>query len=725
MVTSPQTPARHAPFGIIGNMKSLFNAIWENPFRRAAYITTLAAIILVLSASAFMRYVFSGLPSTQGLEEYTPSLSTKVYDMNNKPVAEFSIQRRALIPLSQIPVDLQNAVIATEDSEFFDHYGISPKGIIRSILRDMLHHRAAQGASTITQQLARQIFLNPKKEIVRKLREIIIALEIEKRFSKEEILQMYLNQIYFGEGAHGVAAASRAYFNKDVSKLELPESAMLAGLIQLPSRYSPFVNPDLAKWRRSIVLERMQEEGYITAEERKAANAAPVPTKKPYYLSTQAPYFVEYVRQELEPKYGVNMLWEGGLSIYTTLDLDAQQTAERIMEKNLAAIDADVAKMPHNETADYEGDVSTRTLRLQGAFLMMDVKTGAIRVMIGGRDYKENQFNRVTQANRQPGSTFKPFVWMTALQNGYTPATMVDDTPLAYYFDGRDWRLLEGATDQASITLATQPFLGNKDFKIWVPEDFDIKTLGKVSLRKALEKSLNLVSVGLVEKFGATAVIDTAHKAGIKHKLDPVPSIGLGTSAVPPLEMVNAYATFANGGIRVEPYAVTRVEDQQHKVLEETIPTETEVFPHNYAYVLVNIMRGVVEHGTGSKAAVLGRPIAGKTGTSQDHRDMWFIGMTPDVAAGAWMGYDDFSTIESKDWTGGSTVVPWWTEIMAELLKNQPVRQFPVPDGVSFVQIDPTSGKLALPTCKSKLFEAFVKGTEPKTFCDIDHSKGH
>ncbi len=708
-------------------MKAFLLGIWENPLRRAAYIATLAAVILVIGGSAFLRFIFSGLPSTRGLEEYTPSLTTKVYDVNGKPVAEFSIQRRALIPLSQIPVDLQNAVIATEDSNFFEHYGISPKGILRSVLLDMLHHRAAQGASTITQQLSRQIFLTTEKKVVRKLREIIIALEIEKRFSKEEILQMYLNQIYFGEGAHGVAAAAKVYFNKDVAKLDLPESALLAGLIQLPSKYSPFVNAERAKWRRSIVLERMQEEGYITADERKQANAAPLPDKKPFYISAQAPFFVEYVRQYLEPKYGVNMLWQGGLSIYTTLDLDAQQTAERIMEKNLAAIDADVAKTADKtpKNPDYEGDVSTKALHMQGAFVVMDTKTGALRVLIGGRDYKENQFNRATQANRQPGSTFKPFVWLTALQNGYTPATLVDDVPVAYYFDGRDWRLLEGATDQASINLATQPFLGSKDFKIWVPADFDNKSLGKVTLRKGLEKSLNLVSVNLVDKLGATLVIETAHKAGVKHKLDPVPSIGLGTSAVPPLEMVNAFATFANGGIRVEPYAVVRVEDQQHKVLEETIPTETEVFPHNYAYVLVNMMRGVVEHGTAQRAAKLNRPLAGKTGTSQDHRDMWFIGMTPDIAAGAWMGYDDFSTIESKDWTGGGTVVPWWTEIMAELLKDQPVRQFPVPDGVSFVLIDPASGKLALPTCKNKFLEAFIKGTEPKTFCDIDHSKAH
>ncbi|MFA5160951.1 MAG: PBP1A family penicillin-binding protein [Elusimicrobiales bacterium] len=697
--------------------------IWRDKYRRWLYLGALAVVACSVCAAAGLRYVFSGLPSTVGLEEYTPSLTTRVFDANGKSIAEFSMQRRALIPLAQIPVDLQNAVIATEDTNFFHHYGISPKGILRSLLRDVLHRRAAQGASTITQQLARQIFLTPEKTILRKIREVIITFQIESRFSKEEILQMYLNQIYFGESAHGASAAARVYFNKEVSQLTLPESALLAGLIQLPGRYSPFSSPARAKWRRSVVLERMEEEGYITEKERTSAKNAPLPVEKPAFLATHAPYFVEYVRQYLEPKYGVNMLWQGGLYIYTTLDLDAQLVAEKVMDKDLSAIDADVAKTiaKAEQSGDYEADVSTSGMKLQGAFLMMDVKSGAIRVMIGGRDYKETKFNRTAQSNRQPGSTFKPFVWMTALQNGYTPASMVPDSPLAYYYDGRDWRLFEGATSQYSIALATQPFVGSKDFKIWVPENFDHKMLGDITLRKGLELSRNVVSVGLVDKLGPTLVAETARKAGIRRKLDPVPSLGLGTSAVSLLEMVNSFSTFANGGIRTEPYAVVRVEDQQRRVLEEHIPSETEVFPPNYSYVLVNMMRGVVDRGTGRAAHVLNRPLAGKTGTSQDHRDMWFIGMTPDVAAGAWMGYDDFSSIESKDWTGGGTVVPWWTEIMGGLLKNQPPRPFPVPDGVTFALIDSDSGKLALPTCRRKFLEAFVKGTEPKAFCEIDH----
>lgn len=709
-------------------MKKLFTAVRRSPARRAVYMTALALVLCITGFGAFLRYVLSGLPSTNGLEEYTPSLTTRVFDANGKSIADFSIQRRALIPLSRIPVDLQNAVIATEDNDFFGHYGISPKGMLRSLFNDLLHRRAAQGASTVTQQLARQIFLTPEKKVIRKIREIIIAFQIERRFSKEEILQMYLNQIYFGESAHGAGEAARVYFGKDVSQLTLPESALLAGLIQLPGKYSPFRNAPLAKWRRSIVLLRMQEEGYISKAEREAANNEPLPAVKPLYAATQAPYFAEYVRQYLEGKYGVNMLYQGGLKVHTTLDLDAQRVAERIMEKNLQAIDADVAKEADKAAGngEFDADASTRALRMQGAFLMLDIKTGAIKVLIGGRDYKETQFNRAMQANRQPGSTFKPFVWMTALQNGYTPATLVDDVPMAYYYDGRDWRLFEGATDQYSIRLATQPFVGSKDFKIWVPNNFDYKTLGKITLRRGLELSRNLVSVNLVDKLGPTLVVETARRAGVRKKLDPVPSLGLGTSALPLIEMVNAFATFANGGIRTEPFAVSRVEDQQGRVLEEHVPGETEAFAPNYSFVLTNMMRGVVERGTAVRARSLNRPIAGKTGTSQDHRDMWFIGSTPDVTAGAWMGYDDSSTIESRDWTGGSIVVPWWTEIMGELLKDQPARQFPVPEGVSFVLIDSASGKLALPTCpaKNKFLEAFVKGTEPKTFCDIDHDRG-
>jgi penicillin-binding protein 1A len=310
---------------------------------------------------------------------------------------------------------------------------------------------------------------------------------------------------------------------------------------------------------------------------------------------------------------------------------------------------------------------------------------------------------------------------MSALLNGYTPASIVDDSPMAYYYDGKDWRLLEGATDQYSIDIAIQPFVGNKDFKIWVPNDFDNKFLGSITLRRALELSRNLASIYLVTRVGPTQVVDVAHKAGVKRNLEAVPSIGLGTSLVSPIELISAFSTFGNGGIHVEPFGVLKVTDNQGKVLQEHVSEEQESFTPQTAYILVNMMKGVVQRGTGSYAARLKRPIAGKTGTSQDSKDTWFVGMTPDLVAGAWMGYDDMTSLPMKDWTGGGTVVPWWTEIMQAALKDQPIRDFPVPEGVVFVTIDPETGKLALPTCKKKLLEAFVKGTEPAVFCDAQH----
>lgn len=681
------------------------------------YLIAAASVVALIIAVIMMRKVLSDIPSIDKLDEYTPSLTTYVYDINNQLLSEFSIEKRAILPLDKIPVDMQNAVIAMEDHRFFKHCGLSLRGIMRAFLNNLMRRRVTQGGSTITQQLSKLIFLKPEKTISRKIKEMFLSLQIERNFSKQEILQMYLNQIYFGSGVYGVQSAAKLYFGKEVSEMSLGECALLAGLVSSPETYSPFNHPNRAKLRRYLVLKRMFEERYITKEEMENANKKEIPTSKHTMPSGSAPYFVEYVRQILEPKYGTSQLWKGGLKIYTTLDLSMQKPAEEIMEKYLKKYDEEFAK-----TVTASGrEVSVSTNTLQSAFIIMDVKTGAIKVLIGGRNYKESQFNRVTQAYRQPGSTFKPFVWMAALMNGYLPNTIVDDSPMAYYYDGRDWRLLEGATDPYSINIAIEPFVGNKDFQIWNPSDFDGKFLGQITMRKALELSRNLASVYLVHRIGPSFVAEVAHKAGIKRQLDPVPSIGLGTSIVSPLELANAFATFANGGINVKPFSILKVLDSRGKVLEEHVPHEIESFSPQNSYLLLNMMKGVVLRGTGKYASRLKRPIAGKTGTSQENKDLWFVGMTPDLVATAWMGYDDFSSLGMKDWTGGSTVVPWWTEIMEVILKDQPIRDFPVPDGIVFVTVDSETGKLALPTCPHKILEAFVQGTEPTEFCDTDH----
>ncbi len=682
-------------------------------------IGALSAVGIVLAA-LFMHRILSDIPSVDKLDEYTPSLTTYVYDINNQVIAEFSVEKRAILPLSKIPVDMQNAVVAMEDQNFFRHWGISPRGILRALLRDVTHRSGVQGGSTLTQQLSKLIFLKPERTLSRKLKEMVLALQIERNFSKQEILALYLNQIYFGNGVYGVQSASKLYFGKDVHEMTLGECALLTGLIPSPERFSPFSSQEKAKQRRHLVLTRMRDEHFITAKEAEDADIEPIPSEKSTLFASHAAYFVEWVRQQLEPRYGVAQLWKGGMKIYTTLDLAMQVPAEDIMEKYLAKYDIDAAKSRAPDPSDKDAVVPS-SVPLQGGFIILDNRTGAIKAMIGGRNYRDSKFNRVTQSARQAGSTFKPMVWMAALMNGYTPATIIEDSPMAYYYDGKDWRLLEGATDQYAIDQAIQPFVGNKDFKIWVPNDFDGKTQGRITLRRGLELSRNLASIYLVTRVGPTLVADVGRRAGIKHNLEAVPSIGLGTSLVNPIEMASAFATFANSGIHVAPFGVLKVTDNQGRVLEEAVPEESESFSPQLSYVLVNMMKGVVQRGTGSYASRLKRPLAGKTGTSQDSKDMWFIGMTPDLTAAAWMGYDDFISLPMKDWTGGGTVVPWWTEIMETVLKDQPVRDFPVPDGIVFVTVDQETGKLALPTCKKKILEAFIKGTEPKEFCDAQH----
>jgi penicillin-binding protein 1A len=699
----------------VRRIEKILSYIKEYPHKSilyGVYGVGILFFVLILLSSILMRQFLKELPSIDKLSEYTPSLSTYVYDINGEVITEYSVERRSFLTLDKIPLDIQNALIAMEDNDFFKHWGISLKGIARAFLRDVLHRRVRQGGSTITQQLSKLLFLKPERTISRKIKEIFIAFQIERNFSKQEILQMYLNQIYFGNGVYGVQTASKYYFGKDVENVTLSEAALLIEIIPAPERYSPFANKELAKKRRDLVLQRMYEEGYITKEEYEKAKKESIPEKRSFLYVSNAPYFTEYIRQQLEPKYGVEMFWKGGLKIYTTLDLKKQKKAEEIFEERLKEY----------ENKNVKSDQASSTSTLQGAFLAIDSKTGAIKVMIGGRNYRESQFNRVTQAKRQAGSTFKPFVWLCSLYNGYTPASMVYDRPMVFYADSRmNWHLIEDATDEATINDVIEPFAENPDFKIWMPSNFDGKFLGKITLRKALEKSRNLVSVYLVNNLGTSNVLDFAYRAGIKSKLDAVPSIALGTSLVSVMEMTAAFNTFANGGIYVEPFAILKVVDNPGKILEENMPKENEVFRPQEVYLLVNMMKGVVQRGTGKVVSRLRRPIAGKTGTSQDSKDTWFIGFTPDITAGAWMGYDDFSKVPMSDWTGGTAVAPWWSDIMEEILKDYPVRDFVVPDKITFVSIDEDSGKLATPKCKNKIVEAFISGTEPKEFCDLEH----
>ena len=678
-----------------------------------------------------MRYIFSGLPPVYEMEEYTPSLTTKVFDRNNKLIHEFSIEKRSMVPLEDIPVDLQNAVVAMEDRDFFSHPGFSIRGIVRAGLYDLLTGRAKQGASTLTQQLSRGVFLTQEKKLIRKIREIILAIQIEHQFSKREILQLYLNEIYLGSGAYGVKAAAKKYFDKELSELTTGEAALLVGLIPAPGRYNPFANPTLAKQRRDLVLEVMRQQNYISQEELEKAKQEPLPEKPPVAETAPGQYFIEHIRRILEPKYGMDVLWKAGLNIYTTVDIDQQAAAEKIMNEALQRYDEQVAKGlgieidPHDTEAEAAPTDDTETApkdpqaeypRLQGAFMVRDVKSGAVRVLVGGRGFDESKFNRATQAKRQPGSSFKPYVWMAALEKGYTPATLVKDLPTMFYFDGRNWHTFDENADLYSLDLAKESFIASKNFNVWVPQNYGGRNEGWITLRKALEKSKNLVAVNLIDAVGVPAVVRVARRAGITAALPRVPALALGVSVVAMDEHLAALTTFANGGIHTDNYYIERVEDANGRILEQHVPVEEAAFSPQNSYLLINMMKGVVQRGSGAYVSRLGRNIAGKTGTTQSHRDMWFVGMTPHTAAAAWMGYDDDTSHEKGARFTGSTTARWWTSIMEQVLKDEPNDDFAVPEGISFAYVNPLTGKLAMPTERNKFLEAFITGTEPQSF---------
>lgn len=686
--------------------------------------------LAILLVAVFMRYIFSGLPPVYEMEEYTPSLTTKVFDRNNKLIHEFSIEKRSMVPLEDIPVDLQNAVVAMEDRDFFSHPGFSIRGIVRAGLYDLLTGRAKQGASTLTQQLSRGVFLTQEKKLIRKIREIILAIQIEHQFSKREILQLYLNEIYLGSGAYGVKAAAKKYFNKELSELTTGEAALLVGLIPAPGRYNPFANPTLAKQRRDLVLEVMHQQNYISQEELDKAKQEPLPEKPPVAETAPGQYFIEHIRRILEPKYGMDVLWKAGLNIYTTVDIDQQAAAEKIMNEALQRYDEQVAKGlgieidPHDteaEATDEEEEAEPKDPqaeypRLQGAFMVRDVKSGAVRVLVGGRGFDESKFNRATQAKRQPGSSFKPYVWMAALEKGYTPATLVKDLPTMFYFDGRNWHTFDENADLYSLDLAKESFIASKNFNVWVPQNYGGRNEGWITLRKALEKSKNLVAVNLIDAVGVPAVVRVARRAGITAALPRVPALALGVSVVAMDEHLAALTTFANGGIHTDNYYIERVEDANGRILEQHVPVEEAAFSPQNSYLLINMMKGVVQRGSGAYVSRLGRNIAGKTGTTQSHRDMWFVGMTPHTAAAAWMGYDDDTSHEKGARFTGSTTARWWTSIMEQVLKDEPNDDFAVPEGISFAYVNPLTGKLAMPTERNKFLEAFITGTEPQSF---------
>ncbi|MBN1621248.1 MAG: PBP1A family penicillin-binding protein [Endomicrobiales bacterium] len=674
----------------------------------------IASLLLIFGLAEYMRYLIKDLPSIHTLEDYTPSLVTRLYDINGELITEFYIERRTLLPLKDIPVDLQNAVLAIEDDKFFEHWGISFRGIFRAALNNIRRRRVSQGGSTITQQLAKIIFLTPERTLTRKLKELLLTLQLEYYFTKAEILQLYLNQIYFGGGAYGVKAAAKTYFDKEVKDLNLAECALLAGLPRAPNYYSPFNNKRRAFMRRATVIKRMRELNFITDEEERQAHLHPLITERIPKPPPVAPYFAEYVRILLEQKYGSNMIYQGGLSVYTTLDIEMQKAAEETLDRYLTMFDEERPKhlLEDEEFERYEIEQST-PVKVQCGLIAMDPKSGEIRAMVGGRDFQESQFNRAYQARRQPGSVFKPFIYTTAIENGFTPATIINDSPLVYINDGIDWRL----TSRTTYFIDTLPKEWVEDpMKVWVPANYKNKYNGEVTLRKALERSMNMCSIQILDQVRPNLVIKYAEKMGIESPLTNTLSLALGASDVTLMEITRAVGVIANSGIRVEPYAIIRIEDNKGRIIEENFPQEKEVLSPQTCYVMTNLLQGVVQHGTGQAAKWLRRPCAGKTGTTNDYTDAWFVGFTPQLITGVWVGYDDIAISLGEKMSGGRVAAPIWTDFMYKSLKDKPVLNFKPPEGIVFTLIDPKTGLLALSKTPGAYLEAFIKGTEPTEY---------
>jgi penicillin-binding protein 1A len=719
--------------------------------------------VAVGGASGLLLGYLQDLPQVKSLEDYRPQTISRLYDKDDRLIATFYQEKRILVPLNSIPKALIKALIATEDARFYSHFGIDPKGIARALWSDIKARRIVEGGSTLTQQLAKVLFLTPERSFQRKIKEALLALQIERAYSKDQILEFYLNQVYLGSGSYGVEAAARTYFAKSVEELSLSECALLAGLPRAPSRYSPFRNPAEALKRRSHVLWRMAKLGFLTEKEAEEASEEPLRLASKTEES-HAPYFVEYVRQTLEDTLGTGALYRGGLYVSTTLDLDLQKAAEEALAKGAKTVERRRGWEPlpaGTAVTDPEdppslGDLLTVSIvevrpnglvvavgkeagfipvhtmawgkisdptkvfsvgqpvegriisisetgmpiryklafdqrpRTQGALVALEVATGAVRALVGGVDFASSQFNRATQARRQPGSAFKPFIYAAALDNGYTAADILADTPVVF----------------------DDPVTGAP----WKPANFEKTFRGWVTVRSALEHSINVATVRLLSKIGPSTAVEYAERLGITSHLRPYLSLSLGAFEVTPLEITSAYGVFANGGIRLDPYVVKLASDERGAVLEEHVLSPRDVLSAETAYLVTYLLKGVVEHGTGRIARSLGRPVAAKTGTTNNFQDAWFIGSTPQLVVGVWLGRDDNGSLGHNE-TGARAAGPIWVKLMRQAMKGMPSEDFPVPERVRFLDVDGKTGLLSRNGCGPTVREAFIEGTEPTRSC--------
>ncbi len=778
-------------------------------------LTSLAIIFVILGITTLGIYLYftHDLPRVDSLRYYNPPIISTLYSDAGELIGEFFVEKRIVVPIEEIPRLFLHAFVSAEDARFFQHEGLDYPAILRAFWKNIKAGEIVQGGSTITQQVARSLLLSTERKWSRKIREAILAYRMEKSLSKEEILHLYLNQIYLGHGAYGIEAASQNYFGKDVWDLNLAEVAMLAGLPQAPTRNSPYNHPRRAKMRQAYVLDQMVENGYISRLEAMEAleTVLEIHPRGSKFLEV-APYYTEHIRRYVEEKYGRDTLYNEGLQIYTALDVSMQKAAQEAVYRGLRELDKrqgyrgplrhlepgeieslcgevqeELGQSPLTEGEEALGvvvevrqrekallvKVGDRMGRIEleemkwarkpdpaipyyqarvrnpeevlqvgdvirvkvkgfsgkkmllsleqeplahAALLSIDLKTGYVKAMVGGRDFQESQFNRAVQAKRQAGSAFKPIIYAAAIDRGYTPATVIVDSPIIYD--------------------------GTQDYQSWKPRNYEEKFYGPTTLRKALAKSRNIITVKIVQDIGISSVISYARKLGIESTLHEDLSMALGSSSVSLLELTKAYAVFGNQGSRVEPIFIKKITDKEGNILEENLPPGESISPHlrsdkglegndllaeqiispETAYIITNLLEGVVQNGTGWRAKALGRPVAGKTGTTDDYSDAWFIGYTPDIITGVWVGFDQEKPL-GKDETGSRASCPIWLDYMKTVLKGKPIKYFPVPEQIIFAKIDPETGLLASPSSQATFFECFKEGTAPTHYSDTKASR--
>ncbi len=746
--------------------------------------------------AAYFWYVWSSnMPYVGYMDAYRPPIITEVFSDDEQVIGRFSTEKRIVVPLDQVSPFLIKAFLDAEDSRFFEHGGVDIPGIIRALYKNLTSGKIEQGGSTITQQVTRSLLLKDSKRTYRrKAREAILSMQLERRFSKEKILFLYLNQIYLGHGCYGVEAAARSYFNKTANEVSIAEAALLAGLPQAPSRYSPYSHFDRSKERQKYVLKRMLDEGDISAEQYKEAIEEPIhivmEKEDPF---DRSPYFTEHVRRYLLEKYGEDLLYRGGLQVYTTVNLDMQRAAKEALKKGLRELDkregyrgperhltqeeipafiekaveqfhstplkigavveglvegfddekkeayvrlgdaavllpysgmewarkynikipyyADKLKRPSDILK--QGDVILvriekpgdeafswqvsleQTPRVQGALFCMVPETGEVKAMVGGRDFNVSEYNRATQSRRQPGSAFKPIIYSAALDWGMRPNDIIVDT--AYVSD-------EEAEDE-----------------VWKPKNYKEKFFGPTLFRTALSQSRNVITVKILKKIGVPYAIQYARKMGIESELAPDLSLALGSSGVSLEELTSAYGIFANEGMLAKEIYVKRVFDRNGQILEDNQPELHQVISEQTAYVMTDLLTAVIKEGTGWRIKKLGRPAAGKTGTSNNLVDAWFMGYTPELVTGVWVGNDDQKAM-GKSETGSRAASPIWLYFMSDVLKERKVVDFPIPEGVVFAKIDVKTGLLASAYSDETVFQAFCAGTEPKEYTPAPES---